>query len=274
MVKHLISDQNSYRKQLQVLDGRYLHKHYVYTHTHSCTPTQMRWWRRIRELVGTGALHLSDFPSLQLPSCENRKPPRWRPRPWERPKLIQSSGITGNVSGLSQQLESKEENLRREQQKQSPHSWLAMTPHTGQAGIRTSCSWRWGHSLTFTTAKECNLEFKITQINCLLKQNSALFCLGIYIIQIKKSAKKPKLCWCMRLEHYVQRRKSHVNIQYFDNMAHSEKQMRPGTTVPWKRVARGTKSGVQRSWWWPGDRACVAFTVTFLWNCVLSSSQR
>lgn len=100
--------------------------------------------------------------------------------------------------GLSQQQEC-EENPRRKQQKLSPHSWLAMTPHTGQAGSRSSCSWKWGHSLIFTISKECNLEFKITQINCLLKQNSALFCLGIYILQIKKSAKKQKLCWCLRL---------------------------------------------------------------------------
>lgn len=42
MVKHLISDQISYRKQLQVLDGRYVHKHYSHAHTYSCTPTQMR----------------------------------------------------------------------------------------------------------------------------------------------------------------------------------------------------------------------------------------
>lgn len=162
---------------------------------------------------------------------------------------------------------SKEENLRREQQKLSPHSWLAMTPHTGQAGNRTSCSWRWGHSLIFTIAKECNLEFKITQINCLLKQNSALFCLGIYIIQIKKSAKKQKLCWCMRLGHCVQRRKSHVNIQYLDSMAHSEKEMRPEMTITGKRVARGIKSGVRRSWWWPGDKACVAICPISLKLC-------
>lgn len=266
MVKHLTSDQSSYRKQLQVLDGRYLHKHYSHAHVHSCTNEKVKV--SCRGLAGTGALHLSAFPSLQLPSCGNRKSPRWRPSPWQRPKRIQPSGIAGNVSGLSQQLEG----VKRKISGGSNRSWAHIPgwpwpPTQGRLETGPAVAEDGGHSLIFTIAKECNLEFKITQINCLLKQNSALFCLGIYIIQIKKSAKKQKLCWCMRLGHCVQRRKLHVNIQYLDSMAHSEKEMRPGITVTWKRVARGIKSGVQRSWWWPGDRACVAICPISLKPC-------
>lgn len=129
MVKHLISDQSSYRKQLQVLDVRYLQTLLTCSRTLLHTYTNEKVKVSCRGLTGTGALHLSAFPSLQLPSCGNRKSPRWRPCPWQRPKRIQPSGIAGNVSGLSQQREGvKRKNLRREQQKLSPYSWLAMTP--------------------------------------------------------------------------------------------------------------------------------------------------
>lgn len=60
---------------------------------------------------------------------------------------------------------------------------------------------------------EYNLVFKIIQVNCLLKRNSALIYFGIYIPQIKKSAKQNS-CWCMGYcGHCEQRNREHFFCQ-------------------------------------------------------------